>query len=247
MGGAVPSREWGGLTEALRDGRGGRVVFVSHCLLNENVRYLGGACRPAAVDDLVDAWRQAGIGICQMPCPEQQAWGGVLKPRMLSVYGSKGSLRYALRRPLTALLLAWTRRVYRRLARRVAEDIASYRDAGMDVTGIVAVAGSPSCGAAVTIDVPRAVERLAALPLATLDRDAVNRVVIETAVPGTGMFIAALLRCLRRRGIEVPVTEHDLIAELRSDESALASGGTRHVDARSRCRSAAPPAHGERG
>lgn len=28
--------------------------------------------------------------------------------------------------------------------------------------------------------------------------------------------IAALLRALRRRGIEVPVTQHDLIAELRA-------------------------------
>lgn len=231
MGGAAPAGRWGGLTEALRDQRGGRVAVVSHCLLNENVRYLGGACRPAAVDDLVDRWREAGIGICQMPCPEQQAWGGVLKPRMLSVYGAKGSLRYALRRPLTALVLAWTRRVYGRLARRVARDIASYRDAGMEVTGIVAVAGSPSCGATVTLDIPRAVERLAALPLAELDRDAVNRVVIETAVPGTGLFTAALLRALHRRGIEVPVTEHDLIAELRSDENALTSGGGRHVDA----------------
>ena len=213
----APARD---LRDALRDRRGGRVVMVSHCLLNENVRYLGGACRPAAVEELVDAWREADVGICQMPCPEQRAWGGVLKPRMLSVYGSKGSLRYALRRPLTSLLLAWTRFVYGLLARRVARDIASYEHAGMQVTGIVAVAGSPSCGATVTLAVPRAVEELGALPLAELDRRAVNRVVMASAVPGTGLFTAALLRALRRRGIEVPVTEHDLIAELRDQGSA---------------------------
>ena len=199
------------LAGALRDGRSGRVVFVSHCLLNQNVRYLGGACRPAAIDELVDAWRASGVGICQMPCPEQQAWGGVLKPRMLSVYGSKGSLRYALRRPLTTLFMEWTRVVYRRLARRVAGDIASYRHAGMEVTGIVAVAGSPSCGATSTLDVPRAVDTLAALPIAELNRDAVNRVVADCAVPGTGMFIAELLGALHRRGMTAPVTEHDLV------------------------------------
>jgi len=201
--------------------------MVAHCLLNENVRYLGGACRPAAVDELVDGWRAAGAGICQMPCPEQRAWGGVLKPRMLSVYGSKGSMRYALRRPLTALLLAWTRIVYARLARRVAGDIASYRDAGMEVTGIVCVAGSPSCGATVTLDIPGAVERLAGLPVAELDRGAVNRVVTETAVPGAGLFTAALVRALSRRGITIPVAEHDLIAELRTDEAAGTSAAGR--------------------
>ena len=33
------------LLEKLRDERGRRVVFLSHCLLDENVRYLGGAFR----------------------------------------------------------------------------------------------------------------------------------------------------------------------------------------------------------
>lgn len=135
-------------------------------------------------------------------------------------------VRYAVRRPLTTLLLAWTRIVDARLARRVARDIASYRDAGMEVAGIVGVAGSPSCRVTVTLDVPRAVEGLARLPVAELDRRAVNRVVVDTAVPGTGLFTAALLRALSRRRITVPVAEHDLIAELRADRDAGLSAAT---------------------
>jgi predicted secreted protein len=49
-------------------------VFVSHCLLNENTRYLGGAFRPGAVGEVVDTYLRAGTGICQLPCPEQLAW-----------------------------------------------------------------------------------------------------------------------------------------------------------------------------
>lgn len=45
---------------ASRDERGGRVVFAWHCLLNQNVRYLGGATRPGGVDDLVGGWHAAG-------------------------------------------------------------------------------------------------------------------------------------------------------------------------------------------
>jgi hypothetical protein len=52
------------LQRALADRRGRRVVFVSHCLLNENVRYLGGAGRRGSVDEVVEGFQAAGVGIC---------------------------------------------------------------------------------------------------------------------------------------------------------------------------------------
>jgi uncharacterized protein YbbK (DUF523 family) len=67
------------LLERLEDERSKRVIFVSHCLLNENTRYLGGAFRPGSVSELVDGWQREGMGVCQMHYPEQRAWGGVLK------------------------------------------------------------------------------------------------------------------------------------------------------------------------
>ena len=41
---------------------------------------------------------ELGIGVVQLPCPEQHAWGGVLKRRLLSFYGSAGSVRYGIGR-----------------------------------------------------------------------------------------------------------------------------------------------------
>jgi len=72
------------LLERMEDGRSNRVIFVSHCLLNENTRYLGGAFRRGCMDEIVDAFQQEGLGIYQMRCPEQLAWGGVLKRRLLT-------------------------------------------------------------------------------------------------------------------------------------------------------------------
>lgn len=43
------------LPAGLKDPRSGRVVFVSHCLLNQNVRYLGGAVAPGAINEQVVA------------------------------------------------------------------------------------------------------------------------------------------------------------------------------------------------
>lgn len=74
------------LTNQLRDARGRRVVLVSHCLLNENTRYAGGATRPGAVAEIVEELVNAGCGIHQLPCPERVAWGGVLKRRSLGLY-----------------------------------------------------------------------------------------------------------------------------------------------------------------
>src|SRR5664279_5511868 len=54
------------------DARSGEVVFVSHCLLNQNTRYLGGAALPGVVAAAIAPYLQDGTGIVQMPCPEQR-------------------------------------------------------------------------------------------------------------------------------------------------------------------------------
>src|SRR5512143_830165 len=110
-------------TERLEDRRSRKVVFLSHCLLNENTRYLGGACREGCVEEIVQLCLQRGLGMVQMLCPEQHAWGGVLKRRMLLFYGSKGTLRYRLRDVLLPVMLWYTRRIYRRLAQETANQI----------------------------------------------------------------------------------------------------------------------------
>ena len=137
------------VADRIRDERGGRVVFVSHCLLNENVRYLGGATRPRAVGEFVQRYIAEGVGLCQTPCPEQQAWGGVLKPRMVRLYGAPALRHGLLRAGRSVATRAWMHAVYRRFARRVVADIADYSHSGMEIVG---VAASPSCGVTTTLN-----------------------------------------------------------------------------------------------
>lgn len=212
----------GRLQQQLPDARGGRIVLLSHCLLNENVRFLGGAGRPGAVREIVDTYVDDGVGIYQMPCPEQRSWGGVLKRRMLLAYGAGGTWRGPLTRLLLRPFLAYTRFTYARLARRVARDARDYRRAGFEIVGAVGVGASPSCGVHTTLDVPGAVDVLSRCPLARLDR----RTVVEDAVaanacPGEGMFVHALRRELDASGLSIPFTEHDLLAELNDRNPRL--------------------------
>jgi hypothetical protein len=200
------------LRSKLRDERSGRVVFVSHCLLNENTRYLGGAFRPGVVHEVVDPFLQDGIGICQMPCPEQLAWGGVLKRRLLLLYG-RPWLAPAIR-PLLPALTAYTALRYRLLARRVAGQIADYQKSGFDVAGVVGVDASPTCGVTTTLDLNASLDAILGCPLSRLDRSFMNDTVVNGSVrPGPGLFISALSDALARRGRQVPLLRHDLRSE----------------------------------
>jgi uncharacterized protein YbbK (DUF523 family) len=227
------------IARRLADRRGRRVVFVSHCLLDENVRYLGGATRAGAVQEVLDRYVPAGVGLCQMPCPEQWAWGGTLKPRMTRLYGARAlRWRYA-RRPFVAVARAWTAAVYRRLARRVAREIRDDLAAGCEVVEIVGVGASPSCGVTSTLDLDGAVSAMARCDVARLEARTVNRdVVAANVVAGRGLFVSALDRALARRGVRVRFVEHDLVAELRA-AGAVAAPAPRLSGSRS-CRPACP-------
>jgi hypothetical protein len=190
--------------------------------LNENTRYAGGATRPGVVGEIIDELIAAGYGIHQLPCPERLAWGGVLKRHSLWLYDSKGRPRYALRGVLLHAFVWWTRVVYRRLARQVARDVTDYQRSGIEVASIVGIGASPSCGVTTTLDLRASLEVVAACPAAALTRDVMNeQAVLACRRPGEGLFIEALDRELKRKGMTVPAVEHDLAAELHGKRQSV--------------------------
>ena len=208
------------LSERLRDERGKRVAFVSHCLLNENTRYLGGAFHSGAVPEITELQR-LGIGIHQMRCPEREAWGGTVKRLMLPVYGSKGTAIYRLRGPLLRAFVLYTRLRYWRLARAVVRDIQEYERSGVRVVAVVGVGASPSCGVTTTLDLRRSFEVIASCPVAELDRDTFNRrAIVDCRTAGEGLFLRTLALQLARRRLSIPFAEYDLVAEMRGAPQA---------------------------
>ncbi len=183
-------------------------MFVSHCLLNENVRYLGGACHAGADPEVLARWQREGVGICQMPCPEQYAWGGVLKRAIAPAYGASGSLLWPFRSAILALFKAYTRVRYGRLARGVAAQVRDYQRSGFEVGAIVGVAASPSCGVRPALDMKRWLEVAGRCDPQTIDPRQANEAVAAAAVPGSGLFIRALTGRLASSGVAVPLLEH---------------------------------------
>jgi predicted secreted protein len=218
------------LAERLSDQRGKRVVFLSHCLLNENTRYLGGACRAGCVPEVLDACVELGLGIVQMPCPEELAWGGVLKRRLLLLYDSRSVERPWLRRMLVPIAVGYTRWRYQRQADAVTRQIADYRRSGYAVVAVVGVDGSPSCGLARSMDIQRAVQGLAAADPATITTSQANAIVLDCLAPGPGLFLGALQDRLARRNITATFVAHDLRAELAGEPSEVPDALRRAAD-----------------
>nr|MDO8081207.1 2-thiouracil desulfurase family protein [Candidatus Freyarchaeota archaeon] len=203
------------IMERLKDERGKKVVFVSHCILNQNTRYLGGAFRKGSVDEFLDELQSKGIGICQMVCPERKAWGGVLKRDMLRAFGAKGTLPYRLR---SVYLPFWhwrVRRALRKIAREAAEEIKDYKNSGFEVIGIVGVAGSPTCGVNKTMDTAKSLEFISGIDVNSLNRKNFNSNLERITTEGEGEFIRLLKDELKKRNIEVKFDEIEITPKVK--------------------------------
>jgi predicted secreted protein len=190
------------------DGRSRRVVVLSHCLLNQNTRYPGGAVCPGAVPAALQPYLDEGAGLVQMPCPEQRSWGGVRRPPMVWVLTHRRATAVApLVLPVVERYLRWR---YARLAGTVARDVADAAGAGVEVVAVVGVAGSPSCGVRTSMDLGVAARRVGRSTHDLTRAWLTDEVVAAAERPGRGLFTTALQRQLARRHLDVPFTEHRL-------------------------------------
>jgi predicted secreted protein len=218
----MPHKNITEIISKLKDERGKKVMFLSHCLLNENTRYAGGAFREAGVDEITDALRKKGIGIVQMKCPEQKTWGGVLKRDMLMGYCIKGMLLRPFLKAYMIFFLWKTKRSFKKIAKEVVSEIKDYLDSGFKVCGIVGIKGSPSCGVSAALDLKRAAEFAADLEIETLNREYFNENCYKKCmVNKSGIFFDALNRELLANNINVKFFEHDLLLEIEGKPSNI--------------------------
>jgi predicted secreted protein len=156
------------------DARSKSVLFVAHCILNQNSISDGTATYPASVKEIVELVCASHVGIVQMPCPELLCLGldrGNADGSAHPVVEENTRIRKMMgRRPAAAKL--------RPLVRQLVFQIAEYRKYGFDVRGIVGINRSPSCGMDTTSDNNQEVE-------------------------GEGIFIEALRHELEKNGTTV--------------------------------------------
>ncbi len=130
------ARRLGG--QAVSDPRGGKVVAVIHCILNQNVRDRGAAVFADANLAVLGLCGKHGVGLLQMPCPEM-AFLGMARQRPAGT-----SLR-------EALDTLEGRKACRHLAAEMRQQIEAHLAQGCRVLAVVG--GNPqSPGCAVHLD-----------------------------------------------------------------------------------------------
>ena len=159
------------------DGRSRKVIFVAHCVLNQNAISDSTASFAGANESIVKLLLEAKVGVVQMPCPEMNCLG----LDRVDPDGAKRPLleeNSRIRRELTRQ--AGARRMLNALVEQMIYLMEEYRKNGFAILGVLGVNRSPSCGVETT----------------SAD-DA------ETA--GEGVFLRALHAEMTRRGINVPL------------------------------------------
>lgn len=119
----------GQVKASLEDQRSGKLVFLSHCILNQNACVRGLASQPAVIREVVDAALDHDVAMFQMPCPEVTYVGSMRWGMVKEMYGTPMFRRHC-----------------RAIAEQVCNQIETYRANGHDVLGVVFRDGSPTCG-----------------------------------------------------------------------------------------------------
>jgi predicted secreted protein len=113
-----------------KDSRSRNLIFLAHCLLNQNAKVQGLAGYRGAFEPLIRKILRSGVGLIQLPCPEM-ACLGPKRPLGTDTVEQYDTPRY--------------RSVCRRLARAAVREIRSYQKNGYKVVAMLGVEGSPSC------------------------------------------------------------------------------------------------------
>lgn len=124
------------------DKRSKKVVFVSHCILNQNSISDGTADFLGTYEEVVKKLIEAKVGIIQMPCPELMCLG-------LDRGDSKGVERPVVvenTRIRKELLTSSSKAKIEILIESTVMQIEEYSKNGFEIMGVIGINRSPSCG-----------------------------------------------------------------------------------------------------
>jgi predicted secreted protein len=113
----------------ITDKRSGKIVVVSHCILNVHSLEDNLAIYPGMEQEVVELLKKKGVGIYQIPCPEIYL-GGIFRKAL----------------PKEAYEHPKIRKAYRELAGKTAQTLGSYTKKGYRISAVLGAEASPTCG-----------------------------------------------------------------------------------------------------
>lgn len=223
-----------------KDNRKRKIVFMSQCILNQNLRFPGIAVQAGACGELVETLVKNDFGIEQVPCLERLGWGGVSRKNYFRYqplfFDYAETFLFGLIKFFGALWIYKYGLLCKREAKKVVGHIKDYIDSGYSVVSIVTVNDSPTDGITRTLDLLRSVEKLKTIKhgretLRNPELDKMREIIPLLCEEGTGIFTKKLKRELRKKNIDISIVGYDPWADQEVESkrvmSDLEQGGPR--------------------
>lgn len=109
--------------------RSKKVIFVSHCILNQNTRAIGREKYPGVVRELTDLFANSDVGLIQLPCPQFEYSKNLDRMEKNKKSYNNGYRGYC-----------------RKLSIEILKQIENYLSKNYKILGIIGVEFSPNCG-----------------------------------------------------------------------------------------------------
>jgi len=113
----------------VKDKRSGKIVVVSHCILNVHSLEDGLAIYTGLEEDVIKVLISMGVGIFQIPCPEMELSGIFRKPLPKESYEH-----------------STIRKKYKELAQAISDQLTWYKKKNYEIVAVLGAEGSPTCG-----------------------------------------------------------------------------------------------------
>lgn len=157
------------------DKRSKNILFLSHCIINQNSITNEGAAFPGSDKDVLQLLIDSNIGIVQMPCPELCCLGLDRK----KIDGIKDGVLVENTRIRKLLQVNSSSTIIENLVNQITLQIKEYTKHEFNVLGVVGINRSPTCG------------------ISTTTKDG-------SEVDGEGVFIEKLKVSLKNARIDIP-------------------------------------------
>ncbi|NVM38178.1 MAG: hypothetical protein HWN81_21470 [Candidatus Lokiarchaeota archaeon] len=195
------------------DKRGKKIIYLSQCLLNQNLRFPGIAVESGAIAELLIPIIKNGIGIEPLPCLERLGWGGVKRKTFFKYFPmiskNTGSPKFPIIKLFLRLWLKKFKNLCKKETKKIILQMQDYNNSGYTILGIITTNDSPTCGYTKTINFLGIISKFKELGIKdefenpTLEK--MKNIIPSLCENGSGYFMSEITKLIKRSELEVDV------------------------------------------
>lgn len=128
------------------DKRSKKVIFVAHCILNQNAKIDACAYYPGIIREVMEVFLEAEVGIVQLPCPEYVYLGLARE----AIDGENKTIESEDTRVALRMNEEKAQKLCHQIVSNIIYQIEEYQKHGFQIAGLVGINCSPTCGVETT-------------------------------------------------------------------------------------------------